>query len=105
MYVISIETGLALDAKIITSHEACEGIAPMIVFSLLDEDDLFVLARSFENNVVVVIQREYDETVVGEMSLKGVDLGSMTRTFGDAGGTMQFLSQPLLKVRPCLRFL
>ena len=53
--VIVIETGLALDAKVTTSHEAREGIAPVIVFSHFDEDELFILGWSLENDLVVVI--------------------------------------------------
>ena len=52
MYVILIETGLALDTKVNMSQEAREGITSIIVFSYL-QDDLFVLGRSFENDLVV----------------------------------------------------
>ena len=88
LYVICIETGLALNAKIIISHEAQEGIAPVIVFSHFDEDHLFVLGWSFENDLVVVIHQEYNNLIIGEMMLKRFDLRSTTRTFADAGGAM-----------------
>ena len=84
LYVIVIETGLALDAKVITPHESWEGIAPVIVFSHFDEDDLFVLGRSFENDLVVVIHREYDDLIIGEMTLKSLEFGQPAWTFGDA---------------------
>lgn len=57
VYVIVTKTGLAIDTKVTTSHEAREGIAPTIVFSHFKENDLFVLGWSFENNLVVVIHR------------------------------------------------
>ena len=88
LYVIVIETGLALDAKVTTSHEAREGVAPMIVFCHFDEDDLFVLGRSFENDLVVVIHREYHDLIIGEMTLKRFNLGSTTRP---SGVKVQFL--------------
>ena len=84
LYVIVIETGLALDAKVITPNESWEGIAPVIVFSHFDEDDLFVLGRSFENDLVVVIHREYDDLIIGEMTLKSLEFGQPAWTFGDA---------------------
>ena len=43
MYVILIETGLALDAKVTTSQEAREEMTPVIVFPHFDEHDLFVV--------------------------------------------------------------
>ena len=58
LYVIVIKTGLALDAKVITPHEAQEGIGPMIVLSHFDENNLFVLGWSFVNDLVVVIHLE-----------------------------------------------
>ena len=91
LYVIVIKTGLALDAKVDMAQEAREGIAPVIVFSHFDEDDLFVLGRSFENDLVVVIHQEYDDLIIGEMTLKCFDLGSTTRPFGDASAKVQFL--------------
>ena len=66
MYVICIETGLALFAKVATSHEAREGITSVIVFSYFNEVD---------NDLVVVIHREYDNLVVGEMTLKDGEFG------------------------------
>ena len=80
LYAICIETGLALDAKVTTSHEAREGIAPVIVISHFDEDDLFVLGWSFGNDVVVVIHREYDDLIIGEMALKRFDFARRGQT-------------------------
>ena len=90
LYVIVIETGLALDAKVTMSHEAQEGIAPVIVFCHFDEDHLFVLGQSFKNDLVVVIHREYRDLIIGEMTLKRFDLWSTTRPFGDSSSAMQF---------------
>ena len=85
MYVICIETGLVLDAKVTMSQEAREGIAPVIVFSHFDEDDPFVLGWSFENDLV-----EYDDLIIDEMTLKHFDLGSTTWSLGDSSSAMQF---------------
>ena len=103
VYVIVIATGRTLDAKVITPHEAREGIAPIIVFSHFDKDDLFVMGRSFENDLVVVIHREYDDLIIGEMTLKRFDLGSATWSLGDAGSAMQFLGLLFWTGQPCLR--
>ena len=73
--VIGIETFLALDAEMNGPEESWEGIAAMIVVSHFDENDLFVLGRSFEDDLILLIHREYDEAIVGEMTLKGLDLG------------------------------
>ena len=67
LYVIVIETGLALDAKVTTSHEARERIAAVIVFSDFDEDELLILGWSRD-----------------DAKIKRFDLGSTTRTFGDS---------------------
>ena len=62
----------------------------MIVFPHLDEDDLFVLGWSFENDLIVVIHREYDDLITSEMKLKGFDLGSTARSFGDSSSVVRF---------------
>ena len=75
LYVIVIETGLALDAKVTTFHVARERIAAMIVFSDFDEDELFILGWSRD-----------------DAEIKRFDLGSTARTFGDCRSAMQFFS-------------
>ena len=66
---------LALDAEINGPEESWEGITTVVVFSHFDENDLFVLGRSFEDDLILLIQREYNETIVGKMTLKGLGLG------------------------------
>ena len=58
--------------------------------SHFDENDLFVSGRSFEDDLVLMIHREYDETIVGKMTLKGLEFGQSARTFGHASNAMQF---------------
>ena len=55
LHVICIETCLALGAEINGSQGSWEGITAVIVFSHFDENDLFVLGSSFEDDLVVVI--------------------------------------------------
>ena len=43
---------LALDAEINGPEESWEGITTVVVFSHFDENDLFVLGRSFEDDLV-----------------------------------------------------
>ena len=105
VYVICIEIGPTLDAKVATSHEAREGIASLIVFSHFNEVDLFVLGRSFENYLVVVIQREYDDLVVDEMTLKDGKFGYTTWSFTDSGNAMQFFSLFPWMGKPCCKLL
>jgi len=90
--IVLIEGGFAAEAKVIASQKAWQGIAAVVVFSDFDEDDLFVLRRSFEDDLVVVIQGKDDELVVGEMTLKLHEFGDAARAFGNACITMKGLS-------------
>ena len=75
MDVIGAETFLALDTEIVGPEESWERVAPVVVVSHFDENDLLVSGRSFEDDLILLIHRKYDETVVGEMTLEGFDLG------------------------------
>jgi len=61
----------------------------MVVCSDFDEDDLFVLGRSFEDDLVVVIEGKHNQLVVGEMTLKLREFLDAARAFRNARVTMK----------------
>ena len=89
--IICVETRLTVDAVMTGPEKSREGITAVVVFSHLDENDLFVLDRTFEDDLVVVIHREYYKTVINEMTLKRLEFGQSARSFGNACKAMQFL--------------
>ena len=88
--VIVLIIGLfTAEAKVVPSQKAWDGIAPVVVCSDFDEDDLLVLRRSFEDDLVVVIQGKHHELVVGEMPLKLREFGDAAGAFGNARISMK----------------
>jgi len=77
------------EAKGVPSQKAWEGITAVVVCSDFDEHDLFVLGRSFEDDLVVVIEGKNDELVVNEMTLKLREFGDAARAFGNTCVTMK----------------
>ena len=47
----------------------------MVMMSHFDENDVFVSGWSFEDDLIIVVQGQHGDLVVGEMFLKGVDFG------------------------------
>ena len=47
----------------------------MVMLAYFDEDDLFLLGRTFEDDLVVVIHGKDHDLVLGEMTLKGSEFG------------------------------
>jgi len=85
MSVIVVVIGLfAAEAKVVPSQKAWQGITAVVVCSDFDEYDLLVLGRSFEDDLVVVIEGKHHELVVGEMTLKLREFGDAARAFGNA---------------------
>ena len=60
----------------------------MIMVPHFVENDLFVLGRAFEDDLVIVIQRKHDDLMIGENLLEGLDFAAWS--FGDTGNTMEF---------------
>ena len=90
MLMVVLVIGLfAAEAKVVPSQKAWQGITAVVVCSDFDEDDLFVLRRSFKDDLVVVIQGKDYELVVGEMTLKLREFGDAARAFGNARVTMK----------------
>jgi len=71
-HVVVIVSFFAMEAGSITSEEPRDGSTSVIVFTRFDEDDFLVgiTDGTLVNDLVIMIQREHDETVVGEMSPK-----------------------------------
>jgi len=82
--IVVVEPLFADEAKVVPSQKTWQGIAAVVVCSDFDQDDLFVLRRSFEDDLVVVIQGKDNELVVGEMPLKLREFGDAARAFGNA---------------------
>lgn len=86
--VIVIITYFTLDTIVIVYEETRNGIAPVIVFPHLEKDGLFVgiIEWTFEDDLVDLIHREYDDAVIWEIMLKCFDLRettwSLERLFG-----------------------
>ena len=80
--VIVFVTGLAVKAEVFGSEEPWDGITSMVMVSHFDEDDLLVLRRTLENNLIVVIHGKDHDLVVSEMTLKRVKFGYSTSSLG-----------------------
>ena len=81
----------------IGSEEAWEGITSVVMVTHFDEDDLLVLGRTLENDLVVMIHGKDHDLVVSEMTLKGSEFGDTARSFGYTGVAMECLSLSSLK--------
>ena len=70
------------------SEEAWERITTVVMVTHFDEDNLFVLGWTLENDLIVVIHGKDHNLVVGEMTLKGIEFGQSTRPFGYTDGVL-----------------
>ena len=73
--IVVLVTGFTIDAKVNTTQEPRQGITSVVMLSHFDENDVFISGRSFEDDLIIVIQGQHDDLVLGEMFLKGVDFG------------------------------
>ena len=73
--IIGFVTGFTVKTKLIGAEKPWEGITSMVMFTHFDEDDLFVLGWTFEDDLVIVIHGKDHELVLGEMTLKGGEFG------------------------------
>ena len=73
--VIGFVTGPAVKAEMIGSEEPWEGITSVVMLPHFDENDVFVLGRILENNLIVVIHGKDHDLVASEMTLKGGEFG------------------------------
>ena len=89
MVIIVFKTGFALDTKIVRSEKSWERIASVLVVPHFDENDLFGLGRTFEDDLVLMIHGQDHDLIVGEMTLKGFEFGQPTRTFGNTSVAME----------------
>ena len=81
----------------IGSEEAWEGITSVVMGSHFDEDDLLVLGRTLENDLIVVIHGKDHDLVSCEMTLKGSEFGYSARSFGYTRVAMECLGLTFLK--------
>ena len=81
----------------IGSEEAWEGITSVVMITHFDEDDLLVLRRTLENDLIVVIHGKDHDLVMGEMTLKRGEFGHSARSLGYARVAMQCLGLTFLK--------
>ena len=89
MVVIVVETGLALNAKLILAQETWERVTPVVVLAHFDEHGLFVPGRTLEDELVVVIHGQDHDLMVGEMALKSLEFGQPARPFGNTSLAME----------------
>ena len=73
--IIVFVIGLAVKTELIGAEKPWEGITSMVMFTHFDEDDLFVLGWTFEDDLVIVIHGKDYDLVLGEMTLKGSEFG------------------------------
>ena len=69
----------------------------MVMVSHFDEDDLLVLRRTLENDLIVVIHGKDHDLVASEMTLKRGKFGYSTRSLGYTRVAMECLSLSFLK--------
>ena len=97
MVIVVFVTGFAVKAEVFGSEEAWDGITSMVMAAHFDEDDLLVLRRTLENDLIVVIHGKDHDLVIGEMTLKRSEFGHSTRSLGYARVAMQCLGLTFLK--------
>ena len=73
--IVLLVTGFTIDAKINTPQEPRQGITSVVMMSHFDENDVFISGWSFEDDLIIVVQGQHDNLVVGEKFLEGVDFG------------------------------
>ena len=96
-HVIGFVTGPAVKAEMIGSEEPWEGITSMVMVTHFDENDVFVLGRALENNLIVVIHGKDHDLVASEMTLKGSEFGYSARSLGYIRVAMECLGLSFLK--------
>ena len=69
--IVLFVTGFTVKTKLIGAEKPWEGITSMVMITYFDEDDLFVLRRTFEDDLVVVIHGKDHDLMLCEMTLKG----------------------------------
>ena len=73
--IVLLVTGFTIETKMNTAQESRQGITSVVMLSHFDENDVFVSGWSFEDDLIIVVQGQDGDLVVGEMFLKGVDFG------------------------------
>ena len=68
-------TGFTIDAKVNTTQEPRQEITAVVMMSHFDENDVFISGWSFEDDLIIVVQGQHGDLVLGEMFLEGVDFG------------------------------
>ena len=71
--IVVFVTGFTIDAKMNTTQESRQGITSVVMMSHFDENNVFVSGWSFEDDLIIVIQGQHGDLVLGEMFLEGVD--------------------------------
>ena len=97
MVIVVFVTGFTVKAKMFGSEEPWEGITSVVMVTHFDEDDLLVLGRTLENDLVVVIHGKDHDLVRCEITLKSSEFGYSTRTLGYTRIAMECLSLVPLK--------
>ena len=73
--IIVFVTGLTVKAKMIGSEKPWERITTMVMLTHFDMNNVLVLGRTLEDDLVVVIHGKDHDLVVCEMTLKGSEFG------------------------------
>ena len=95
--IIVFVTGFAVKAEVFGSEEPRDGITAVVMLTHFDEDDLLVLRRTLENDLVVVIHGKDHDLVIGEMTLKVSEFGHSARSLGHTRVAMECLGLTFLK--------
>ena len=81
----------------IGSEEPWKRITTVVMVGHFDENDAFVLGRTLEDDLIVVIHGKDHDLVVGEMTLEGGEFGYSARSLGYTRVAMECLSLSFLK--------
>ena len=93
-HVVMLKAFLAVETEVVASEETTQGIKSVKMFPNFDQDDLlfFRFGGPFENDLIFMIHREYNNLILRKMILELLDLRQTARPFRYSSSTMQFLS-------------
>ena len=89
-HVVMIKALLTVETEVAASEETSQGMTSVKMFPNFDQDDLlfFRLGGPFENDLISMIHREYNNLILRKMILELLDLRQTARPFGYSSSTM-----------------
>ena len=73
--IIVFVTGFTVKTKMIGSEKPWEGITSVVMVTHFDKNNVFVLGRTLEDDLVIVVHGKDHDLMVREMTLKGSEFG------------------------------